>query len=111
MKGQVMRFRSFAGFLVKKLFFILVFFGVANAGLINAFTEEEKEEWFKQIKHKSLEHIHNVEFTALSFAYFFSDDLTKWYVDNLYQPKAFKLSDFKPFDKNIIFSEQNELIT
>lgn len=106
-----MSFRSFVRFLVKKLFFILVFFGVANAGLVNVFTEEEKEEWFKQIEQKSPEHIHNVEFTALSFAYFLSENLPKWYVDNLYQPKPFKLSDFKPLDENVIFSKQNELIT
>lgn len=96
---------------MKKLFFVLMFLGLANAGLVNAFTEEEKQAWFKQIEQKSPEYIHNVEFTALSFAYFFSDDLPKWYVDNLYQLKPFKLSDFKPLDENVIFSEQNELVT
>lgn len=108
-----MGFRSFIWFLVKKLFFIFMFLDLANAGLVNAFSEEEKQAWFKQIEQKSPEYIHNVEFTALSFAYFLSENLPNWYVGNLYlkEPKPFKLSDFKPLDENVIFSEQNELVT
>lgn len=98
---------------MKKIFIILAFVSFLDARLVNLFTEEEKQEWSNNIMQKSPEHIQNVESTTLSFIYLIKDDLRAWYADNIFlkKIKAFKLSAYKPFIENVVFSEDNELIS